>query len=124
MALRLYLTVKNEAGDIVFDDQLLGNNECFDTQNLNVLGLKQDEEGFIDHQPVELPLLLEVWERYHAEIKFPKLANMTGKELLSEMFQTVPVYTVIGNYAIKHRALFDLVSKSEEESLSATIRFF
>lgn len=124
MALRLYLTVKNEAGDIVFDDQLLGNNECFDTQSLDVLGLKQDEEGFIDHQPVKLPLLLEVWERYHAEIKFPKLANMTGEELLSGMFRTVPVYTVIGNYAIKHRALFELVSKSEEESLSATIRFF
>lgn len=119
MAYRFYLEVFDDNGQKVYDEQLLGNNECFHEDEFKKLGLTLNEEGLIysdDAQIVDLNVLLEVFESHYRNHIFQgAILEMTGRELLLEgMFMTIPAYSHIGHYAIIYDALHKLSCKKDE----------
>lgn len=114
-----------ETGEILFEDQVLGNNQCFPNKILKIIGIDskdRDEEGFFEKE-IELARFIDGFKEYFDKDVFLTIDRYTWKELRTSLFMDVPSYTHIGNYAITMHALKSIQHTRTPKKIKTVLRF-
>lgn len=115
MSFRLYLKIQDEEDDILYNEQILGNNECFSDGEIREM-LKEyienvDEDSF--EYEIDLDKFLKVFTQYCFNV-VKDFTEDTFKESFQNpksLFWSLPSWTFTGNYAIVFTAVTAIKSK-------------